>query len=302
VKGFDGDGLRTYKERPMLDPATPLPVCPEGAAAPHDRRAALAGLRAQIGAVQARGAPEQSRLSLGDPTLDALLPGGGLAFGGLHAAHPETPGDQPAAAGLVLGVAAQALAVRAGALIWVRARAAFDFGAPYAPGLASFGLDCARVVLVGARTLAEALWATEEALRSAGAAAVLLEPGRTIAPTPARRLHLAAQAGGAIGLVLGPCGAGSGLASAARTCWAVRAMPSAAPAWAQGAGLAGIRMPPGATCFGAAVRGLDGRVRNFQMEWRNETGGFHSLAGLADRALAPASGRRAAGGGGLRAD
>jgi cell division inhibitor SulA/protein ImuA len=65
---------------------------------------------------------------------------------------------------------------------------------PYAPALASAGVNLARVLLVHPRTRQEALWATEQALRSGTCSAVLAwlqsPDDRAL-----RRLQLATEAG-----------------------------------------------------------------------------------------------------------
>ena len=73
------------------------------------------------------------------------------------------------------------------------------------PGLARFGLSPADLVLVQAPRRQDALWAMEESLRCPGVAGALLAiEGLDL--TAARRLQLAAEAGGAIGLLLRPDG------------------------------------------------------------------------------------------------
>jgi protein ImuA len=238
-------------------------------------------LRAQIASLEAASRPV-GRLLLGDEGVDQALPGGGLDLGALHAVAPAAHLDQPAAAGFLLGLGARALTLRPGVLALVSAPGGLDFGAPYAPGLAGWGVAGARVLQVRARSVKDALWAAEEALRSAGAAAVALTlgaAGAAVTPASARRLQLAAEAGGGVGLVLGAIGV-------ARSRWTIAAAPSAAPAWASGQGLPAILVAPGAARFCARVRASDGRERAFSLEWRHETGGFHHVAGLADAALA----------------
>lgn len=74
---------------------------------------------------------------------------------------------------------------------------------PYAPALAAWGIDLARVLCVRPRTEREHLWALEQCLRSGACAAVL---GWFAAPPLAhlRRLQLAAEAGGALACLFYP--------------------------------------------------------------------------------------------------
>ena len=71
---------------------------------------------------------------------------------------------------IVAGAAFLALSLKASAptgwIAWVTQE-----GDLYAPGLAAFGLDLRRLILVSARRDAEVCWALEEALRSRSLAA-----------------------------------------------------------------------------------------------------------------------------------
>ncbi len=74
---------------------------------------------------------------------------------------------------------------------------------PYAPALAQQGIDLDRLLIVRPTTATEALWAAEQALGSGVCAAVLLwlkgSDDRWL-----RRLKLAAEAGGALGVLFRP--------------------------------------------------------------------------------------------------
>ena len=73
------------------------------------------------------------------------------------------------------------------------------FGLPYGPGLISFGLDPARLVIVRAANMTELLWTAEEALCCGAVAGILADIGAVPQPldfTASRRLSLrAAEAG-----------------------------------------------------------------------------------------------------------
>ncbi len=202
------------------------------------------------------------RLGRGDLKLDAML-GGGLRRRSLHEIVAVHRQDDGAAAGF-----AATLALRCagqGSLVWILEDcAAFETGSPYSPGLAGYGLDPARFILVRTRDAAMTLWAIEEALRLK-ATAVLAElwSSRHYGLAPSRRLLLAARAGGGTALLLhtGLSGRGSVLSSAAETRFAVAACPS--PRLES----AGHRLPiPGPPAFAvrlvkqrlSAVQGFDG--------------------------------------------
>jgi hypothetical protein len=94
----------------------------------------------------------------------------------------------------------------------------------YGPGLARLGLDTGRLILVEATRPADRLWAFEEALRTPGLAGAVAELDR-IDPKAARRLQLAAEAGGTTGIVL-QTGNRAAIAGA-MTGWSVAALPGA---------------------------------------------------------------------------
>jgi len=129
--------------------------------------------------------------------------------------------------GAAAGFCALLLARAGGTVLWI---------APepdaWPPGLARFGLAPADLVLVQAPRRAEALWAMEESLRCPGVAGVLLL-AETVEMTAARRLQLAAEAGGGIGLLLRPAGSVDA-ATVAMTRWRVDALPGAGGAQALG--------------------------------------------------------------------
>lgn len=191
----------------------------------------LADLRRCIAAVAPDGgfraleAPGQP-VPLGAGGLDAAL-GGGLRRGRLHEVLPAAPGDGAAATGFTLACVAR-LAPRQ-AWLWIRQDlAGRETGEPYGPGLAAFGLDPARLVLVAAADARGVLRIAEEALRSPSLGAVLVEPWgdpRALDLTATRRLLLTAEASGVTALLL-RSGAQAAPAGAA-TRWRVAAGPSA---------------------------------------------------------------------------
>ena len=156
--------------------------------------------------------------------LDQAL-GGGLSRGTLQEIMAAGARDAAATAGFALALVARC--VGDGPLIWiVDDRVAWETGMPYGPGLAAYGLDPAKLLLVRTRDAQTTLWAAEEALR-AGTGVVLTElwRGQAYDLAASRRLLLAARRRNTTGLLL-HVGIGSEVvSSAADTRFAVAAIP-----------------------------------------------------------------------------
>ena len=89
----------------------------------------------------------------------------------LHEMGPSGPGFEPAALSFALSLASS-WAGRAG-VFWAGEEEVFaEQGAPYPPGLAAFGLDPDRLVVIRAHKREEALWAAEQGLAAPGAVVV----------------------------------------------------------------------------------------------------------------------------------
>ena len=183
-------------------------------------RTALAGLDPAAGLMAA------DLISLGVASLDGPL-GGGLRRAALHEIYP-TAGlkDTAAASGFGLG-----LALRAGGdrpLAWIRQDVVgAEIGRLHGAGLAAFGADPDRLILVRAGDQAGGLRAALEALRCPALGGVLVEfwgASRMLDLTATRRLALAANKSG-VTLVMVRLGA-SPAPSAATTRWSVTAAAS----------------------------------------------------------------------------
>ena len=210
--------LREHKANTMTRPEPhPVPHAERDPAAPRaggtpamDRPALLAALRARIARMDRSGGPADGTVPL-CPAIDQQLPGGGLARAAVHEVLVTDPG---AAAGFC----ALILARSRGSVLWIAAEPD-----AWPPGLMRFGLSPADLVLVQAPRRQDAVWAMEESLRCPGVAGALLAT-EGLDLTAARRLQLAAEAGGAIGLLLRPDAAGDGGVGAALTRWRIDAL------------------------------------------------------------------------------
>lgn len=150
-----------------------------------DRAAVLAALRARL-ATPTLGLPAK------DVVLAPFLPP--FARGAVHEIQSPHPGAGAAFAAVLLGRAG-------GTVVWISAGAGL---APWPPGLAQHGLTPDRLVLARAEKPVDALWAMEECLRCPVIGGVALCGPVAMDLTATRRLHLAAAAGGVIGVAVRP--------------------------------------------------------------------------------------------------
>ena len=268
----------------------------------------LQRLRSRIAAIErgGSGTPHgDDCLPLGVSEIDEHLPWGGLAAG---AVHEILDGDGPTSnsttkiGGALNGAVTAFAAALAGKAQRARARPIVGI-APgtgpreslYAPGLAGFGLDPTDLIAVriptspqgGGDFAATALWAMEEALRAPTVGLVCAEI-EDMSLTASRRLQLAAETGGGLGLLLRrDTGNASGAAlppTASISRWRIAALPGGPPEYAN---------LPGATRWQAELlRARGGRPRSWQLEWSDDgqdksqtTGGFALVSPLRNRSL-----------------
>lgn len=141
-----------------------------------------------------------SLLSTGLSVLDSLLPAGGLRRGTFIEWLADGPGT--GVERLALSIVPQAL--RPGGICLL-----IDPQQEFFPrGAAAIGIDLDRLVVLRPRSLDDALWAAEQALRCPGVDVVfgwdeLVPRGRT-PDRVFRRLQLAAEEGGTLGVLLRP--------------------------------------------------------------------------------------------------
>jgi hypothetical protein len=148
----------------------------------------------------ASAAPTRPVWSTGCSSLDARLPGGGWPTASLI----EVLLDDTGFGEVQLFLPALVESQRQGRtddvpwLVWIAPP-----HEPYAPALAQQGIELTRLLVVRPSTATEALWAAEQALGSGVCAAVLLWLKGTD-DRWLRRLKLAAEAGGALGVLFRP--------------------------------------------------------------------------------------------------
>lgn len=171
------------------------------------------------GAIRSGAQANRAFWRFDDPALNAVCTPSANAVFELAA---SALGDHTATSALAMALLAS-LTDRAGALVWIGARTAtLEHGVVSGRGLAAFGLDPARMMLVSAKDDRAALWATEEAVTSGAVAGVITEV-REPDFTATRRLALRATGAPAL-LVLPHTREGS---TAAQARWRVAATASA---------------------------------------------------------------------------
>ncbi|GAB0119805.1 ImuA family protein [Acidisoma sp. 7E03] len=160
--------------------------------------------------------------------------------------------------GAALGFAACVQGQAHGESIWISGNPDFWPG-----GLAAFGVASGQLVFVKATSLKDGLWAFEESLRSRGiAGAVLVVDGPAPDLVAGRRLQIAAETGGGIGLLLMP-DTDRLSPSAARSRWRLGAFPRG---WDV-----------------TLLRGAGGRSGRWQVAWDRECRELRPLQPAPDR-------------------
>ncbi len=148
-----------------------------------DRAALLQSLRGEIDRLEGHEA---------ETVLPAVsVPQGVASFavGKVHELWARHLMDHAACMAMLL----QAVAETEKPVLWVMDQMMIrDYGLPYGPGLLSFGVDPARIMLVRARKNKEVVWALEEGLKVSAFAAIVGEVQQTDLTT-SRRLSLMAR-------------------------------------------------------------------------------------------------------------
>ncbi|WP_108004618.1 ImuA family protein [Mycoplana dimorpha] len=154
----------------------------------------IAELRERIAVLGNANARPRKVLPFGAAEIDERLPGGGLAYGALHEVAGGGSGtvDGAAAALFVAGIAART----EGKCLWCLTRPDLFF-----PALSQAGLHSDRVIFCESDREEDVLSAMEEGLSFGGLALVVAELVR-LPMTASRRLQLAAEKTGSMGIVL----------------------------------------------------------------------------------------------------
>ena len=190
---------------------------------PAASKPSIAELRDSIRRLENGAAHHWPALPFSVSEIDGRLPGGGLALGCLHEVAGGGSGaiDGAAAAAFAAGIAARS----GGQVMWCLTKADL-----FPPGIADAGLTPDRLLRVIAADDKELLLAFEEGLRHGSISAVVGEVAR-LDMTASRRLQLAAETTGALGIALRRWrrevdAADFGQPTASRTKWRVTEIPT----------------------------------------------------------------------------
>lgn len=241
-------------------------------------------LRAQIAKIEGRDRRAKSVLPFGIAEMDSRLPGGGMARGALHEIAGGGNGaiDGAAAALFTAGIAARTK----GKVLWCIAKPDL-----FAPALAQAGLAPDRVIYVEAGDDKSVLACMEEGLRHGGLGAVVAEVAR-LSMTTSRRLQLAAEGTGSIGIAIRRWprqteAADFGQPTAATTRWRISVLPST-PLPVPGVGRHRWLVE--------LIRARAGESADFELEACDDTGRLALPADLVHRPAAAEGWRRGASG------
>ena len=165
------------------------------------RAGQIARLQAEIGRLEKRRRPGvgSAPITSGCGPLDRLLPWGGLRRGALVEWLAE--GEGAGAATLAM-LAAREAARQGGAVVVLDACGEF-----YPPAAVRLGIEPERLLVVQTTSPADHAWALDQVLRCPGVAATVAYPeqlGGRLGGRSFRRLQLAAEQGGGLGLLLRP--------------------------------------------------------------------------------------------------
>ncbi len=203
-------------------------------------QAQIHALRREIAAIEGRASAWESlseinalpslegRLAFGVEALDRHL-GGGLPLAALHEIRSDETRGSGAATGFATALLTRLAAIQAKPILWIEEEmAGVEAGLPFGGGMARFGLDPHRLILIRARKAEDALWVFEEGLRCTGVAGALLvlrALPRAFDLTVSRRLALRSAAHGVMGLLLRQ--ASEAEPGAATTRWRIMPRPAA---------------------------------------------------------------------------
>lgn len=202
--------------------------------------------------------------------LDDIAPNGEFQGGAVHELLWPRPSIFPTSLALLLAKAAQKIG---GAVAWSDPDREL-----YLPAFSAAGIDLQHLILLRCTDRAEQLWALAECLRCRGVSATVA-PIQHLNQIEARRLQLAAERGGGVGVFIRPYTPGVSSCYAAATRWLIQTAPGndQVQRWKV-----------------ELLHGHGGQIgKVLLLEVNRETRAVCASAPLADRPAAPAAARAA---------
>lgn len=192
---------------PLVEPVQPVQP-PESSAFQK-----LEQLSRQIREMETAGRPAQECIASGCLTMDRHLPHGGYARGSMLELLRSGPGS--GVSSIALMIARQAI-VDGKYLVVIDPQRQF-----YPPAMKSLGIPLERVIALQPANHADAIWGLAQVLRCSAVGAVIAEVG-TLEDRVARKLQLAAEQGGGLGVFLRDARSARSQPSWADVQWLVR--------------------------------------------------------------------------------
>jgi protein ImuA len=236
--------------------------------------AALDAVRERVRQIEATHRVAHGVLAFGVETIDARLPGGGLARGALHEVAGGGNGAVHGAAAALF--AAGIMARTTGKILWCVTRRDL-----FAPAMAQAGLHPDRVIYAEVGDEKSVLACFEEGLRHGGMAGVVGEVAK-LSMTASRRLQLVAESSGTMAIAIRRWrrmteASDFGQPTASVTRWRISALPSAPLP------VPGIGRP---RWLVELIRARAGECADFIVDACDEQGRLALPADLADRSAA----------------
>lgn len=232
-------------------------------------------------ALNAQLMPASRLLSENQTTADEELSyilENGLEPGFLHELRCKQSRDAGALAGFVFGLLTRMKQRKTKPVLWITAPFADTANMSLFPqGLANWGFDPARLVIVRPLTFMQALWAADEAAKCSDLAAIILHiegHPKALDMTATRRLSLRASESGTTSLILRQSGEEE--ATAATTRWCITPHSSCDP-FSEPVDAAGQDIGF-STVFSHLERNRQGSTRSTPLTWNHQIRGFRHVA------------------------
>lgn len=212
-------------------------------------------LRRDIAGWEGFRAPQAGETgSFGLGAIEKSFPNGVFPTGVLHEFISSRPEFTAAIGGFLAGII-QTLLINGGVCVWVSYTRRI-----YPPALKRFGVDPDRIIFIDVTREKDVLWATEEALKCSGVAAVICET-RLLTFMESRRLQLAIEQSQVTGFILRK-DAKNVTTTACTARWTVRPISSKLRP-----GMPGVGFPRWQVDL---VKVKNGQPGSWTLEWKNK--------------------------------